>query len=83
MAEPVRAKEGPYHVDLEGGRTYFWCACGRSRKQPFCDGSHTEAGMDPLMFTPEEAEDAAALCGCKATGDPPFCDHSQPWCNAH
>ncbi|PCJ61159.1 MAG: glutamate synthase [Rhodospirillaceae bacterium] len=80
MAYPVRAKEGTYCTDLEGGRTYFWCACGLSRKQPFCDGSHAEADMEPLMFTPEETEEAAELCGCKLTEAPPYCDGGQSWC---
>ncbi|MGE3966811.1 MAG: CDGSH iron-sulfur domain-containing protein, partial [Dongiaceae bacterium] len=47
MAEPIVAQKSPYPVELEAGKTYFWCACGRSRKQPFCDGSHKDTGISP------------------------------------
>jgi CDGSH-type Zn-finger protein len=75
MAEPERPQLNPYQVELEAGKRYAWCRCGRSKKQPFCDGSHTGTGIEPLMFTAERTE-MALLCGCKDTGDPPFCDGS-------
>jgi CDGSH iron-sulfur domain-containing protein 3 len=75
MAEPERPQLSPYQVELEAGKSYAWCRCGRSKKQPFCDGSHAGTGIEPLMFTAERTEHAL-LCGCKDTGDPPFCDGS-------
>jgi CDGSH-type Zn-finger protein len=55
------------------GRKYAWCACGRSRAQPFCDGSHKGTGLEPVIFTAEKVE-TVYFCGCKQTGDKPFCD---------
>jgi CDGSH iron-sulfur domain-containing protein 3 len=75
MAEPERPQLNPYQVELEAGKRYAWCRCGRSKKQPFCDGSHAGTGIEPLMFTAERTE-LALLCGCKDTGDPPYCDGS-------
>jgi len=75
MAEPERPQLTPYQVELEAGKRYAWCRCGRSNKQPFCDGSHAGTGIEPLMFTAERSE-LALLCGCKDTGDPPYCDGS-------
>ena len=75
MSEPQIAEKSPIPVEVEEGKTYFWCACGRSKNQPFCDGSHSGTGIEPLMFTAERTE-TALLCGCKDTGDPPFCDGS-------
>lgn len=75
MAEPVAAQKGPYKAEVEEGRTYFWCACGRSAKQPFCDGSHAGTGISPLPHKPEKSG-SVWLCGCKASGDKPFCDGS-------
>lgn len=75
MAEPERPQLNPYQVELEAGKRYAWCRCGRSKKQPFCDGSHAGTEIEPLMFTAERTE-LALLCGCKDTGDPPFCDGS-------
>ncbi|KOR27897.1 hypothetical protein TI05_18025 [Achromatium sp. WMS3] len=72
MAEPVVAKKGAYVLDLEAGE-YFWCACGHSKNQPFCDGSHAGTGMEPHKFT-VTGEEPVALCGCKHTATPPFCD---------
>jgi CDGSH iron-sulfur domain-containing protein 3 len=75
MSEPERPQLSPYQVELEAGKRYAWCRCGRSKKQPFCDGSHEGTGIEPLTFTVERIE-TALLCGCKDTGDPPFCDGS-------
>ena len=73
MAEPIPARKEPYAVDVRSGRKYFWCACGRSAKQPFCDGSHAGTGIAPVMFTAEKDEQLF-FCGCKSTGNKPFCD---------
>ncbi len=73
MAEPIPAQKEPYAVELEAGKKYAWCACGRSRSQPFCDGSHKGTGLQPVVFTAEKTE-TAYLCGCKHTGSKPFCD---------
>jgi len=73
VSEPVIAQKGPYAVELEAGRKYFWCRCGRSARQPFCDGSHKGTGLEPLAFTAEKSG-KAWLCGCKRTGRPPYCD---------
>lgn len=73
MTEPVCAQKEPYAVDVESGRAYFWCACGLSKKQPFCDGSHSGTGIQPVRYKAEQAE-TVYFCGCKATGDRPLCD---------
>jgi CDGSH-type Zn-finger protein/mannose-6-phosphate isomerase-like protein (cupin superfamily) len=73
MAEPVVARPKPCLVTLKGGRTYFWCACGRSANQPFCDGSHKGTGLEPRKFV-ADADEEVLLCGCKQTGTAPFCD---------
>ena len=73
MADAIVAQKGPYEVELEAGNTYFWCACGRSATQPFCDGSHKGTGLSPHRFE-ATATGTVFLCGCKQTGDRPFCD---------
>jgi CDGSH iron-sulfur domain-containing protein 3 len=73
MAEPVIAQKGPYAVQLEAGRSYLWCSCGRSATQPFCDGSHVGSGMAPIHFQADETK-TEYLCGCKHSANKPFCD---------
>jgi len=70
---PIAAQKEPYKVRVEAGQKYFWCACGRSKKQPYCDGSHKAVGLSPLSFTAEATKDVY-LCGCKSTGNKPYCD---------
>ncbi|MBK8164202.1 MAG: CDGSH iron-sulfur domain-containing protein [Gammaproteobacteria bacterium] len=72
--EPVVAQKSPYVMSLAPG-TYFWCACGRSSKQPFCDGSHKGTGFTPVQFT-VTSRAPLALCGCKHSQDKPYCDGS-------
>ena len=73
--EAVIAQKQPYAVDVEAGKTYYWCRCGRSKNQPFCDGLHKDTGFEPVAFTAEKTE-TVYLCGCKRTGSQPFCDGS-------
>ncbi len=72
MTTPVCAQKAPYALDLNAG-TYWWCACGRSKNQPFCDGSHKGSEFSPHQFTLSESQ-KVWLCGCKQTGSPPFCN---------
>ena len=72
MADPRIAGRRPVVLDLEPG-TYFWCACGLSSNQPFCDGSHKGGDIRPLKVVIDEAR-RVALCQCKRTGNSPFCD---------
>ncbi|GIX32881.1 MAG: hypothetical protein KatS3mg125_0837 [Lysobacterales bacterium] len=75
MSESQASGEGPVWVALEAGKTYWWCSCGRSARQPFCDGSHRGSGYRPLAFTAERDE-TVALCRCKRSAQPPRCDGS-------
>ena len=73
MAKPVIAAKEPIKAELVAGETYYWCRCGRSNKQPFCDGSHKGTDFTPLAFTAEKS-DSAFLCQCKGTATAPYCD---------
>lgn len=75
MTDPVIAQRAPYAVEVEAGKKYFWCACGRSAKQPFCDGSHKDTSFEPVAYTAEESG-KVFFCGCKHTGNQPLCDGS-------
>ena len=71
--EPKIAQKAPYVVELEAGKNYHWCACGQSKNQPFCDGSHRGSEFTPVSFTPE-VSGKQYLCGCKHSKNKPFCD---------
>jgi CDGSH-type Zn-finger protein len=73
MDQPADVRNEPYEVNLEAGRKYAWCACGRSKAQPFCDGSHKGTGLSPVVFTADKSE-SVFLCGCKRTAGRPLCD---------
>jgi CDGSH-type Zn-finger protein len=74
MTDPVIAQKGPYTRTLSPG-TYWWCACGRSRNQPFCDGSHKGTGIEPVKYETAETKQVY-LCGCKHSRTQPLCDGS-------
>lgn len=75
MSEPVSPQNEPYAVEVETGESYYWCSCGRSKNQPYCDGSHQGTEFQPVIFTAEKTA-TVYLCGCKKTVGAPFCDGS-------
>ncbi len=72
MSEPICVQKSPFGIELEAGE-HYWCACGRSKNQPLCDGSHKGTGLVPVRFSLPAAK-KVYLCGCKRTQSPPFCD---------
>lgn len=73
MPEPVVAQKSPFGVEVEQDKEYWWCACGRSKSQPFCDGSHKGSGFRPVQYLATETK-KEWFCGCKKTGSQPRCD---------
>ncbi len=73
MSEPKIAAKAPAAVELEEGKTYYFCTCGESANQPFCDGSHKGTDFAPEAFVADKSG-TAYLCQCKRTGNQPFCD---------
>jgi len=74
MTKPIIAQKTPYMRTVQPG-TYWWCACGRSQDQPFCDGSHKDSDLAPVKLVVTEPQEVA-FCGCKHTQNPPYCDGS-------
>lgn len=72
---PKIAQTAPFPVEVEDGKTYFWCACGQSQRQPFCDGSHKGTEFTPVKYTAEKTG-RVFFCGCKHSANPPLCDGS-------
>jgi len=75
MSEPVVAQKSPFSANVEAGRSYWWCACGRSQRQPFCDGSHKGSDFTPVEYKASESK-TVWFCGCKHTHSAPLCDGS-------
>ena len=75
MSEALSPQNAPYAVECEQGKAYYWCSCGRSKNQPYCDGSHRDTDFTPVAFEAEETK-KMFLCGCKKTANTPFCDGS-------
>lgn len=79
MTKPVRASNTPMPLKVARGKDYFWCACGQSKTQPLCDGSHKGGSFTPVKYSPD-VDKEVYFCGCKATGTAPLCDgsHKKP-----
>lgn len=75
MEKPTIAAKQPIAVELEAGKNYAWCTCGKSDNQPFCNGAHKGSEFKPMVFKAEETK-TAYMCQCKHTANPGFCDGS-------
>ncbi len=73
--QPEIGGREPIVIDVVAGETYWWCVCGRSKSQPFCDGSHEGTGLQPMEWKAERSR-PMSFCTCKRTKSPPFCDDS-------
>ena len=75
MTIPQRAGDTPIGVNVLEGQSYYWCTCGKSAKQPFCDGSHKDTPFKPLRYKADQSK-KVFFCTCKKTNDQPLCDGS-------
>ena len=75
MRKGQRAGKSPLGINVVEGKSYFWCTCGKSLKQPFCDGSHKGSEFSPFIYVADETK-KIFFCACKQTNNQPFCDGS-------
>ncbi len=75
MSTPKRAADTPFPTNVEAGKTYYWCSCGESSKQPFCDGSHQGSDFSPIKYEADK-DKKVFFCGCKISTNSPLCDGS-------
>ena len=75
MSGPKMAGDSPTAVEVEAGKAYMWCACGLSKKQPFCDGAHGQTEFRPIFYKAETTQ-TVYFCNCKSTNTAPLCDGS-------
>lgn len=75
MTQPVIAQKAPYAVEVEAGKSYWWCSCGKSASQPFCDGAHKGSEFAPVEYKAEQAG-TVYFCGCKHSANGALCDGS-------
>lgn len=75
MSEPVIAQKSPFAVEVEVGKSYWWCSCGKSASQPFCDGSHKGSDFSPVEYKAGQ-NGTVYFCGCKHSNDGVLCDGS-------
>lgn len=73
MSQGKSTQNAPYKVDVVEGESYFWCSCGLSSNQPFCDGTHKGSEFSPVKYEADETK-TVAFCGCRGTGSSPMCD---------
>ena len=73
MTEPVIAQKAPYEEAVTKGKSYWWCACGQSKSQPYCDGSHKGTGISPVEYVAKRTKNVY-FCGCKYSAKQPLCD---------
>ena len=73
MTEPVVAQKEPYGIEVKEGTEFWWCACGKSDNQPFCDGSHKGTGFSPVQYLAKR-DQTVWFCGCKKSLSQPTCD---------
>ncbi|MFO7921782.1 CDGSH iron-sulfur domain-containing protein [Rhodobacteraceae bacterium W635] len=72
---PIITQKAPFAAEVEDGKSYFWCACGQSKRQPFCDGSHKGTAFTPVKYTADKTG-KVFFCGCKHSANQPLCDGS-------
>jgi CDGSH-type Zn-finger protein len=75
MSEPTIAQKSPCPVEVEAGKSYYWCSCGKSASQPFCDGSHKGSDFTPVKYEATESK-TVYFCGCKHSKNGVLCDGS-------
>ncbi len=75
MSKPEIAAKNPFPVEVETSKDYYWCSCGKSKSQPFCDGSHKGSEFNPLKYTANENK-TVYFCGCKNSSNGALCDGS-------